>query len=656
MSSTTFHTDPVNIPGIATIRATEITAPPAWALLERSLLAAMDEAAPRMVEKYAEKGGAMYFADDLDDLYERVCDWGLVYAIGGGDVILDLALQEWNAVTRFSDLSIVSRVHPRFHQQVYNEYYNLEVPGGAEWHHEGEGNQAFYNFGLADPTISENVRRAQRFAGMMIGEDPEADNWDPKHKMFRSPMQTSQGPCHHSTVEMARTYLDTGNRSTMPDYGARASLYPVVKNLEMDWHRDPRMAKEVVALFEKIILEGDVANSLSSTALVTNAYLYTGDSKYKEWVLNLVEAWWDRMRRNDGIMPDNVGPTGVIGEQREGQWWGGLYGWNSPWSASLMFHALSIASECATLLSGDVGYMDLVRSQDQMLMTHAATREDGQLLVPSRYGPQGWQEYRPPRMREPEHVYHATMAKSDYDAIAAIREGERERDWNEVAPGATKGDNNAEARFQYYDGKNPGWPEKILRAEHQMISMMTEAMNRDDRDPETIIADNELPPTPIVSKGLTQVTMGAPQNVYHGGLNRATVRYFDQDRARAGLPKDVAALVDSLTPKGAGVHLVNTSRGETRNLIVQAGAFGEHQFTEVRFQEEHQPDLARSPYRWLREPYEKADRVVQLDSKYLAVQLPPNTAVHLELGMRRFVNDPSYGFPWHRDKIPVPFQ
>ena len=656
MSATNSPTDPFNIPGMASVRATEITAPPGWALLERSLLDAMDEAAPKMVAKYSERGGAMYFADDLDDLYERVCDWGLVHAIGGGDVILDLALQEWNAVTRFSDLSIVSRDHPRFHQQITNEYYNLEVPGGAEWHHEGEGNQAFYNFGLADPTISENVRRARRFAGMMIGEDPDADNWDAVHKMFRSPMQTSQGPWHHSTVEFAQGYLDRGDRSPLPDYAARASLYPVVKGLEMDWHQSPKRAQEIVGLFDKIILQGDVANSLSSTALVTNAYLYTGDSKYKDWVLEYVGAWWDRMRRNDGIMPDNIGPTGVIGEQREGQWWGGLYGWNSPWSANLMFHALGVASECATLLTGDLGYMDLVRSQDHMLMTHAKTREDGQLLVPSRYGPQGWQDYISPRVLEPEHVYHATMAKSDYDVLLTIRDGERERDWNEVVPVATKGDRNTPARFQYYDGKNPNWPEKVLRAEHQVISVMTEAMSRDDRDPEAIIADNELPPTPVVSKGLTQVTMGAPQNIYHGGLNRATVRYFDQDRARAGLPRDVAALVDSLTPEGAGVQLVNTSRTETRNLIVQAGAFGEHQFTEVRFQEESQPDLARSPYRWLRDPYEKADRVVRLDSKYLAVQLPPNTAVHLDLGMRRYVNTPSYAFPWHGGKIPVPFQ
>ena len=29
---------------------------------------------------------------------------------------------------------------------------------------------------------------------MFLNEDPEAPNYDPRHKIFRSPMQTSVGP------------------------------------------------------------------------------------------------------------------------------------------------------------------------------------------------------------------------------------------------------------------------------------------------------------------------------------------------------------------------------------------------------------------------------------------------------------------------------
>ena len=70
----------------------------------------------------------------------------------------------------------------------------------------------------------------------------------------------------------------------------------------------------------------------------------------------------DRIRDNNGIIPDNVGPTGKVGEQRNGQWWGGFYGWNSRNSARNAFLAATIAAECALLLTGDFGYLELIKS------------------------------------------------------------------------------------------------------------------------------------------------------------------------------------------------------------------------------------------------------------------------------------------------------
>ena len=75
---------------------------------------------------------------------------------------------------------------------------------------------------------------------------------------------------------------------------------------------------------------------------------------------------------------------------------------------------------------------------------------------------------------------------------------------------------------------------------------------------------------------------------------RATVRYFDRDRSRPGLPRDVAALVDRLGPDGVGVHLVNLSRTDT-----------------------------------------------------------PSTSVRIDAGLQRFANKPTYAFPWHEDEVPV---
>ena len=59
------------------------------------------------------------------------------------------------------------------------------------------------------------------------------------------------------------------------------------------------------------------------------------------------------------------------------------------------------------------------------------------------------------------------------------------------------------------------------------------------------------------------------------------VRYFDPEHHRAGLPEDVAALVDRLTDKETGITLVNISPVASRTVIVQGGAYGEHRFIDV---------------------------------------------------------------------------
>ena len=84
--------------------------------------------------------------------------------------------------------------------------------------------------------------------------------------------------------------------------------------------------------------------------------------------------------------------------------------------------------------------------------------------------------------------------------------------------------------------------------------------------------------------------------------------------------------------------MVNTSHTHARRLIVQAGAFGEHTFTEVR--------------------YEDGDstKVMPVHGKYFEVGLPPSTSIRLDMGMKRFSNRPSYAFPWHGERIPAPFQ
>ncbi|MBM3932841.1 MAG: hypothetical protein FJ319_00805 [SAR202 cluster bacterium] len=646
------------MPCLPFVTATRLAPPPGWALLQRKLMDVMEEGAEYMIGKHAENGGVITYADDMDDLYEQVNNWGLFYAMGASKKILTMALESWNATTRFHDRSIKSRVHPRFHASSHKEYYSINHPGDAEWHHKGEGNMAFYDFGVADPTISENVRRARRFAGYYIGEDPEAPNWDPKYRILRSPAQSGEGPWHKTTTEYTHSYLLGGKGlDSISWYGVRSSLQPFVKDLEPTWWKDPKRRDEINALFEKLVLNTDSSNNLAATALVTNAYLYTGDEKYRRWVLDYVEAWIDRTKQNGGILPDNVGPTGKVGENRNGQWWGGLYGWNHYQGYNIMFHGLVTAVECAQLLSGDSRYLELLRSQIRMLLSNGKRKDNGQLVVPNRYTAEGWAAFMPMRIFEIAHLYHGSLSKEDYDLFCEIRAGDVERNWNVVEPTHEKNQQLRDghqhmARFQYYDGKNPGWPEQILSAEFVTASDAIRRMKAYPDDMLKLIENNDSPDNPVVTKGLTQTMLGAPQSNYNGGLLRATVRYFDADRARPGLPPDVAAFVDEIKDDQAGIRLVNMSMERAANVIVQAGAFGEHTFTEVRYGEDDPSTIDRKkgigP--------SVIERTLPVHGKHFAVSLPPGKALRVQAGMKRFSSKPSYGFPWHGEKIPAPFQ
>jgi hypothetical protein len=106
----------------------------------------------------------------------------------------------------------------------------------------------------------------------------------------------------------------------------------------------------------------------------------------------------------------------------------------------------------------------------------------------------------------------------------------------------------------------------------------------------------------------------------------ASVRYFDPCRRRPGLPEHVAALVSRVTPEGIGLTLVNTDPLCGRDVVVMAGAFGEHSFTEA-----HVEGGEAEP--------------VQVNDKVFCVRLGPSAQARLDLGVKRFANAPSYEFP-----------
>ena len=230
-SGTSKDSQSLKLPEMAVIEAHEKVPPPDWALMQRHLIKTMDEAAEVYLRKFARRGGTLKQGGKVDDDYESFGNWALHYAMGGDEKVFDLALQQWNAITRHWTYERGS-VHKEF-----VKHYDML--------HTSEGYVGFQYFGLADPTIPENVERARRFAGFYLGEDPDAPNYDSKYKILRSPYTGSQGASFHEDP----TY--------MLNYG-HASRYPFVEQLEPGWDKDEKRFAEIQELYDQVVARGDV--------------------------------------------------------------------------------------------------------------------------------------------------------------------------------------------------------------------------------------------------------------------------------------------------------------------------------------------------------------------------------------------------------------
>ena len=337
----------------------------------------------------------------------------------------------------------------------------------------------------------------------------------------------------------------------------------------------------------------------------------------------------ERIEENDGIIPDNVGLNGRIGENRGGEWWGGFYGWAGTFSVHMMGSAMMIASECAQLVTGDARYLDLIRSQLDMLLDRAR-EEDGRLLVPFKHTDEGWMEYRPMIPQDPVHLWAASMEERDRERLGKLRRG-NEEEWCMVSPrGPRSLDDRAWTRF--LAGDLPDYPERILQANYREVCRRIEQVIHDEQDLKTMDVHHWQQVNPIVTEALVHLTTGGPQTIYWGGLAQGRVRYFDAEGQRPGLPEDVAALVTRLDAEGVELILVNLNVHRSRKVIVGAGSFGEHRFGRVEVVGE--------------------ERSVDVDDTCFTVDLRPGTEIDLRIAMRRFCNKPSYALPWHGGEIP----
>ena len=299
----------------------------------------------------------------------------------------------------------------------------------------------------------------------------------------------------------------------------------------------------------------------------------------------------------------------------------------------MMFNAMTVASTCAHLVTGDKGYLDLVRSQFDMLLERAVER-DGRVLIPYRHNEEGWVGHAPMGHQQPIQLWFASQEEGDWQRLETIRKG-AEEEWGSVRQNDPRGGDDR-AWTRYLAGDCPGFPEEVLQANYREMMRRMDLIESDDADLTDLSQTDEhhwLQRNPVVTEALQLLTTGGHQTNYWGGLARGRVRYFDRGGQRPGLPDDVAALVSAVRPDGVDLTLVNLSPHRSRELTVQAGSFGEHRFsTAVEAGESAAP--------------------VPVNGRHFGVELRPGTEIELRLDMDLHCHRPSCAFPWHGGAIP----
>lgn len=588
---------PCSVSAGARITVATPMAPPAWAVLERELLRENAAACHAFFDKYFDSRGYLQCVerwggdDGPDDAIENLSDWPILHALGASDSVLEMYKKGWEGHLRQYTQAKTSQV-----PFARNGMYYKEFPVMFDWLHNGEGLTVFDLQGLSDPADTAFQKRVRRFAGFYLDEDPDAQNYDRRYKIIRSLFNGSRGPLLRKA-----TPLDWAGDPIQVEHRFR----PL---------HGEKNYQEMLAHFEKYNdIVGDNPINLEATSLAFNAFALTHEAKYKSWLVDYVDAWVQRMRANGGIIPSNVGLDGTIGGGAGGKWYGGVYGWGftvfNPASRQMsnrnQHHLAVTGFGNALLLTGDGRYVDAWRTMIDTVNTQGK-RVGRQMMYPSMFGDKGWYGYAPAKYSHGAlEVWYWSMDRKDRERLP--KEG-----W-----------------LSFLDGQNPDYPEQALASDFLAIRAHIAGLRADRTTPATRLADDPMAYNPATVPTLVQLMLGGLYPGHVGSPLHCRVRYFDPENRRAGIPDDVAALVDHLSDNETGLTLVNISPLAARRVIVQAGAYGEHRFLDVTQNGEK----------------------TRINASTFTVDLAPSSGTHLVLSTKRYVNAPTLSFPWTTDAL-----
>jgi hypothetical protein len=593
-------------------------------VLQRRLFDVSDRAWRVFSETCTEPGGRLAFdgvigappddRDGVDDFYEPFFNWPLLYVFGGGDELLDAAKRHWRAVTaQLTELGMLAGGHDR----------------GYDWFHQGEGLLFFYNLCLADPHDAELRAQAVRSAALYLPDGP--GNYDPEHNIVTAPHNGADGPRSGLTAEPAIFPWSP----VFHLYGLPLGWIPGIDTYEQ-LLADPAAAALMGREMRDRMGRGDVAANLAVTSLMALAHMATGEDVYRDWVLRYSGGWLDRQRANGGLLPDNVGRSGEVGEYLEGRWYGGHYGWSWPHGLHTVGAAAVVAACNAVAVGGDDAYFELGRGPLDAVMQQlrpggggdGGGKDDGDrepaglATVPFKHDDRGWFCPKPMQMSLPVALWHSSQAVLDGERIEQLRRASDDRAWREILPVRTKEEAGHETPWlAYLSGENPDYPERALGVALGQVADRLAAIARRTGPSEPADLHHWQQLNPVVTEILSQLTCGAPQQLYNGGLWYSRLRYYrDPEARRPGLPDEVAALVTGMDAEHVALQLVNLDPVMPHRVLIQAGAYAEHEFGVAT--DEH------TGGRW------------PIDGRFVEVVLPPAHAVTLRLTQRLRVHPP----------------